>query len=199
MVDINSGKLLINTTYRYLYPALYYHSRELMYKLRSFYKVFIGIGDMYDNTPIGEYLYIVIDTTAKRARYQEDFAKFLEWLQDKDYYYKDYTYSETRHVVVLRMPDRFSEHIGKAIAGEFKGMYTKKELEEMYQESNMSLFNGTIQERVFPVILGNPKYLPTFVSEVNKRFATEVTEDDMRDAHSYEISLLLQENVLNLK
>lgn len=199
MMDINSGKLILNNTYRYLYPALYYHSRELMYKLRSFYKVFVGIGDMYDTIPIGEYLYIVIDTSNKRARYLEDFAKFLDWLREKHYYIKDYTINETKHALVIELPEEFKDLIGKAVAGQYKGMYTKQQLEEIYKEEYLSLFNGQVKERVINVVLGNPKYLSTFVTEVNKRFATEVTEDDMRDAHSYEISLLLAENVLNYK
>ena len=195
-VDINSGKLIINNTYRYVFPCLVEHSVELMLKLKTLYKAFVGIGDKFDTLPIGKYIYIVLDTSDRRKGYLENVANFLNWISEKDYYVKDYTYSTTRHVVVLELPSVHEDAIFRCISGDYKGLYTKEQF-DVYYKPNMFTVNEGFINRVNGGVFAESNYLPTFVSLVNERFKTEITVEDYKDVEQYEIQLLLPEEVLN--
>lgn len=191
-----SGKAIINNTYLYLYPCLQEHSQELLFKMRSFYKLAIAVGDDYDTLPFGEYIYIVFSTEERSPGYRARFEKFLNWVREVDYYKKDYTYNENAHTLVLKMPDRFYDLPVKLMNNEYKGIYTDDEIKKFYNTKYISI-TPELLLKVIAVIKQDKEYFPTFVAEVNKKFATNIAEHELLHVKSYELGLLLSDNVLN--
>lgn len=191
-----TGKSIINNTYLYIYPCLLEHGTELMLRMRRFYKLGVAVGDDYDTLPFGEYVYIVFDNTERRIRYQEDFRDFLTWVRQATFYEKDYTYSEQAHVLVLRLPDKFYDLPAKLVESKYGNIYTKDEMQRFYNEKYISI-TPELKTKVVSVIGRNKNYFPTFVKEVNKRFATDFSEHELSHIEDYELGLILSENVLN--
>lgn len=191
-----TGKSYINNTYLYIYPCLLEHGSELMLRMRRFYKLGFAIGDDYDTLPFGDYLYIVFDNTERRPNYQEDFLRFLEWVRQGDYYKKDYTYSEQAHVLVLKLPERYYDLAHRLMDSEYRNIYSEEDLKSYYDIRYIST-TPELKEKVLSVIRGDKKYFPTFVKEVNAKFATDFSEHELSHIKDYETGLILSDNVLN--
>lgn len=191
-----SGKSVINNTYLYIYPCLRDHGKELMLRMRSFYKLAVTIGDDYDMLDFGQYVYVTFSNIERSPGYLDRFGKFLNWIREQEYYVKDYSNNEVAHTVVLKLPDRFYDLPARLIDSKYKGIYNKDELEEFYKKDYISLTED-MKKKVMSVVLGSKEYFPTFVKNVNERFATEFTEDDLKHIEDYEIGLIMSENVLN--
>lgn len=193
-----SGKANVNNTgYMYILPCLRAHGEELMRKLRKVYKLGVAVGDDNDDLPIGEYIYIVIDTTARNKFYLNVFSDFMQWVREEPYYKKDYTLSERAHVLVLRYPDEFYDICTKLSENKYLGLYTKEQLDLFYRDEYISM-TAQMKEKIYNVVIGNPEYFPTFVKEVNEKFAVCLSEDDFDNPQEMGLGLILSENVLNV-
>jgi len=191
-MQIQSGKLYENKTWRYLYPSLKYYGEELMSKLASFFKLAVGVND-YNMKGTGNCIYILIDTNiaiasdSERLAYKKRFNQFLDWVSYKYYYVTDYIYDSNKHMVVLKLPVQHSTSYLSFIKGRYSEMYNSKELNTYFRY--ISISNKDIEERqnekmrtTRNVLTKNIEYVPIFVDIVNKRFNTEVGVKDFKDA-----------------
>ena len=98
-MQIQSGKLYENRTWKYLFPCLKFYGPELMSKLSSFFKLAVGVND-YNKKEKQACIYILVDTNiaiasdVERAEYKHKFAQFLDWLSYKPYFVSDYIYGK---------------------------------------------------------------------------------------------------------
>lgn len=184
-MQIQSGKLYENRTWKYLYPSLKYYGDELMNNLAVFFKLAIGVRDM--NTKESNCLFILIDTEISKNKIQEEnykkkFATFLEWLKDKEYYVKDYMYEDNsgKHMVVLKLPNTYKDNYLHFIKGEYSEMYTDKAINHYFKYISISnkitqqKINDRIKKTKF-VLKKDKAYLEDFVKIVNTRFNTNVS------------------------
>ena len=92
-MQIQSGKLYENRTWKYLYPCLKHYGLELMNYLTSFFKLAIGVADS-NVTVEGNCIFILVDTNltlsnnVETAKYKANFSKFLDWVKYQYFYVK---------------------------------------------------------------------------------------------------------------
>lgn len=195
-MQIQSGKLYENRAWKYLYPSLKYYGEELMEKLASFFKVAIGIGDMSLEKNVGNCLFILIDmklplNSGNDMNYKINFEKFLNWVSYKDYYVTDYVFEDTyisgKHMIVLKIPEKYDFSYLDFIKGRYSKMYTKKELNKFFAVVNLAdksvekVRNERVQNTRF-VLQKDPKYIQEFCDIVNKDYKTTIKVVDFEDA-----------------
>jgi len=191
-MQIQSGKLYENRTWKYLYPCLKYYGEELTTKLSSFFKLGVGVND-YNRRESGGCIYILIDTNialasdADRLDYKRKFDKFLDWISYKYYYVTDYVYDKDKHMVVLKIPNDYQTSYLQFIKGNYSQMYPNRIINDYFKYINIS--NKEIEDRqnkkmrvIRSVLQKNKEYVSTFVGVVNKKYNTEVTVEDFKDA-----------------
>jgi hypothetical protein len=185
-MQIQSGKLYENRTWKYLYPCLKAYGPELNSYLASFFKVGVGIGDFNIDTPSDcNCIFILIDTNIPLGSerdislYKLKFAKFLDWLKYQYFYVKDYMYEDTsgKHMIVLKIPLKHEIAYVKFIQGEYFNMYLQKDLNEYFKY--VTLDNKEIEKKrnekiknARNVLTKSKEYVPTFVEIVKEEFRT---------------------------
>lgn len=197
-MQIQSGKLYKNRTWRYLYPSLKIYGKELMTYLSQFLKLGVGIGD--SNVSSQEpCIFILIDTNmvfktqAELDNYKSRFANFLNWLRYQFYYVTDYVYDGLdsggeKHMIVLRLSYKHDLSYLSFIKGKYSEMYKQNEVYDYFKV--ISLPNNKQAEITLNKELENTrsiffkekKYIPTFAKIVNDRFDTDNPDSDFEDA-----------------
>ncbi len=191
-MQIQSGKLYENRTWKYLYPCLKHYGDELMDKLSSFFKVAVGVHD-HNRKEDGNCIYILIDTNIPlasdydRQEYKRKFTKFLDWVSYKHYYVTDYIFEKDKHMIVLRLPHDYDITYINFVNGKYSKMYPQRVVNEYFKYITIS--NKEIEDRqnskirtTRAILTKNKSYLPTFVDIVNKDFNTDITVEDYKDA-----------------
>ena len=204
-MQIQSGKLYENRTWKYLFPCLKYYGNDLINYLTSFIKLGVGIGD--DNVKTeGNCIFILIETNVPlaseldRNSYKRSFSKFLDWLRYQPYYMTDYVYegldSGEKHMVVIKVPPIHDTTYVNFIQGNYSEMYKKEELNKYFNIMNNDANNLHVtarNERVHNsrlVLTKDSKYAPTFVNQINKEYGSNATLEDFKDAElDYPIKL----------
>lgn len=210
-MQIQSGKLYENRVWKYLYPCIKGHGATLVNYLSSFVKLAIGIGDssirVKDNC-----LFILIQTSIKtgtitqRKDYRDNFIKFLDWVKYQNYYVKDYIYenkdeAET-HMVVLKIPEEYTESFNMFVEGSYSKMFTEKQINYLFplveDNNNPSLMKRN--ERISSarsVFSKKPHRLEEFKNIVNKEFhRAETVREDYKDAeYEFPISYNLDQEI----
>lgn len=196
-MQIQSGKLYENRTWKYLYPCLKHYGPELMNYLTSFFKLGVGVAD--SNVSVeGNCIFILIDTnlvlsnSIETAKYKANFSKFLDWLKYQYFYVKDYVYEDLgtgeKHMIVLKLPHKYDLTYMSFIKGKYSQMYTQKEINDYFgyisipsnKESEKKVNEKLSITR--KILQKDLSYLKNFVEIVNKNFETNVTEKDFKDA-----------------
>jgi len=195
-MQIQSGKLYENRTWKYLYPCLKHYDSELIKRLSSFFKLCVGVGDQ-NKEDLSISLYILIDTnialSSEQARvdYKIRFGEFLTWLKHQDYYVDDYMYENgvvsTKHMVVITLPKEFHNAYFNFIKGNYSNMYTPKAINDYFAYVKLTnketeLIRNAKIKNTRDVLTKDKKYLPKFVAQVNERFATNVEDKYFLDA-----------------
>lgn len=191
-MNIQSGKLYENRTWKYLYPSLKFYGEELTVKLSSFLKLAVGVNDSYREKN-GNCIYILIDTelssvtALERQAYRTKFGEFLKWVKDKYYYVTDYVFEKGKHMVVLRLHKNFENSYMHFIKGDYSEMYPDKIIYDYFK--HVTLANKEVQKKrndkmkiIRDILKKNSEYLPKFVAQVNKDFKTNVDVSYFKDA-----------------
>ena len=210
-MQIQSGKLYENRTWRYLYPCLKNYGMHLINYLSSFIKLGIGIGDNNVKTERNS-IFILIQTDpigasdTDRQNYKRNFSKFLDWLRYQPFYVKDYVYedldSAVKHMVVLKIPPKHNIAYDKFVKGKYSEMYSKEEINAYFNIMNNDDNNPVISKRNERVSLSrkiltrDSKHLPVFVETVNKDFGTDIVVEDFKDAE-LDYPIKLQEEIFS--
>lgn len=209
-MQIQSGKLYDNRTWKYLFPCLKYYGSELVNHLSTFYKLGIGIGDVNVKEISGNCVYILFDTNipliteADRLKYKTNFSKFIDWVKYQPYYERDYIFDSEKHMIVLKVPHVNDMSYLDFIRGNYSKMYTIKELNSYFNivpnpkgNANTTIRNNRIKEARL-VLLRDKDYAKTFVQKVNKQYGTEATIYDFIDAE-YDFPIRLEEEIFNYR
>jgi hypothetical protein len=185
-MQIQNGKLYENRTYKYLFPSLKFYGKDLTTYLSSFFKLGIGVNDVnFDTKEASNCIFILFDTTASASTgdknnivYKERFSKFIEWLQDKHYYIKDYPYEVgSKHMIVLELPTNHHSAYLSFINGKYSEMYTDKEINKYFEFLKFS--SKVVEDKHFKrvkntrdILTKDKGYVKDFVDIVNKTFNT---------------------------
>lgn len=206
-MQIQSGKLYENRTYKYLFPIVKHYGEELTNYLRYFIKLGVGLGDDNRKLPAGCF-FILIDTNPKiqnQKQYFEKLDRFLTWIKYQDYYVDDYIYCMkddcSSHMVVLDMPSKYNTAYIKFIIGRYSQMYTEQEINKLFPIDNSSTNNKLISEYndrirfVRNVLLKKDE--SDFLKKVNKDFGTDLKKFSIDGELDY--SPDLREEIFNFK
>ena len=133
-MEIEYGKLYLNRTWKYLYPALRVYEPNLINYLNSLIKVGVGIHDdnfvEEDDNPK---IFILIQTklkdptTLKARTYNKKIIEFFEYLREQSFYVDDYLYEMSEdsclHMVVIKYPKNFIPVFNNFKEGAYHKMY----------------------------------------------------------------------------
>lgn len=189
-MNIKSGEFYNNKTRRYLYPCIVaYYGQELINRINSFCKLAVGIGDGNKVTQ-NNCLFILLDTSEKGLRTTLDmsrFENFLVWIRKQDFYETDYLKSESSHMIVIKIPEKYQKSVFKFLKGKYSEMYSSKDIFKCYRYANIP--DKELEERVNNNI---KRYITTltndldnfelFIKELNEDFGTTITKKDILEA-----------------
>lgn len=211
-MQIQSGKLYENRTWKYLYPCLKYYGEDLMEKLASFFKIAIGVGDMSLEKNVGNCLFILVDTRLpindkNNQNYRINFEKFLDWVSYKPYYVTDYIFEDLneseKHMIVIKLPEKYDFSYLDFVRGRYSKMYTKKEINIFFNLVNIpdkaveKVRNIRVQN-TRSILLKDSDYVQTFCDIVNNDFNEHVTPYQYKDAE-LDYPPKLEEEIFNYK
>lgn len=151
-MEIKYGKLYLNRTWKYLYPALRVYEPTLIAYLNSLVKVAVGIYD--DNFVESEEdidepkIFVLIQTKLKKEnsfkarRYAANVAEFFTYIRRQPCYVDDYLYEiteeSTLHMVVIKYPENFKEVFRAFKAGEYHKMYGRDVVKQFFPLASLN-------------------------------------------------------------
>lgn len=192
-MDIKIGKNFINKTWRFLTPSLRGYDDVFINKFNSVYKLAIGIHDtLLDGSEIAydRNIYIMLDKSYRNKLYQE----FIDYIKFQDYYITDYNPSSNlnsrKHMIVIKIPKRFSNAYDMFIESKYSKMYTKNEID--------TLFSHPTKTDDKKILLKYPEAYDSFVKKVNKEFNCNFTTSNL-NADEYELPLKKEEEIFNYR
>lgn len=161
-MKVESGKLFLNRTWKYIYPALRVYGQDTINYLNSLIKLGVGIQDQNyepehkEDTPM---IFILIQTqlkesaqTAREKNYLKYIDEFFTFIRKQVFYIDDYLYDIKDnccyHMVVLRFPESFKHTFGKFIVGKYSEMYHKTIIDKFFPIKNL---NKVYNKKVFKV------------------------------------------------
>lgn len=210
-MEIHSGKLFKNKTWRYLYPTLKYYGPDLDNYITSFIKLSIGIGDI--NVAFEEdNLFILFDVELKNhmqinlQKYREKFQQFLHFVKIQHYYTSDYVYKydkfSTGHIVVLKIPYIFKNAMYNFIKGKYSLMYSEEQIKKYFGFRKFD--NKTLEREVNKIIkstrdvfLKDEKRKKAFIKRVNFDFDTNIKEEMFNDNFELDYPPRFSEEIFN--
>lgn len=189
-MQIQSGKLYENKSWKYLLPSLKYYGPELHAYLSTFFKVAVGVKDKNVDTGDSLNLFILIDTNIPMLNdrdvqdYKSKFEKFLNWVKYQPYYTTDYIYSGHLHMVVIQLPAKHKGTYWEFVEGKYSQMYTELEKNEYFRFINIANKEKEREanDRIShtrAVLSKNAKHLPVFVDKINKLYNTQLTVEEL--------------------
>lgn len=212
-MQIQSGKLYENKTWRYLYPTLKLYGKTLGRHLNSLLKLGIGLGDgnlVFEDK--GPCLYILVDTKIYKPgitieEYREKLSAFLDWVRFQPYYVIDYVYNKLdkreQHMIVLQIPKSCHISVEKFKLGKYSEMYSEEIRLQLFPKVNYT--DKTLEEKVNKRILETNAILikdkvlaPKFLNLINKEFGTNLEMKDILD-HELDLPPFIWEEVFNYK
>ena len=211
-MQIQSGKLYENRTWKYLYPCLKVYGGTLKTYLNSFFKLAVGLGDHNIDINEDNCIYILIDTNIHSPQqslqtYREYLSKFLDWVRFQPYYVTDYIFEGfdrgEKHMLVLRLPDTYKESYIKFKQGKYSEMYSSKDIDNLYSlivNSNKNIeikVNNNITN-IKNVLTKNSSHLELFRKQINDEFGTNLSLNDLKD-HELDLPPSQNEEIFNYK
>lgn len=207
-MQIQSGKLYENRTWKYLYPCLKYYGSSLTAGLSNFFKLAVGVGDINNQEEVN-CIYILIDTNLaltdkQRQDYKERFAKFLDWISYQDYYINDYIYDSDSHMIVLKLPTKYSDTYINFVKGEYSKMYNLAEVRDYFsyitnmKNKDLQMKQNAKLKATKSVLSKDKNYIQTFVDKVNKDFNTQADISCFQEAE-LDYPPKKQEEIFNFK
>ena len=211
-MQIQSGKLYENKTWKYLYPCLRVYGNQLKTYLNNFYKLGVGLKDYNIDIEEDNCIYILLDTKIHLGQqslqtYRENLSVFLDWVRFQPYYVIDYVFdgfdSGEKHMLVLKLPTIYNKTYNKFIKGKYSEMYTPKDIENIFPlvtNSNKELeikINSKLKE-VKNILYRNSDQLENFRNQLNKEFGTNLSISDIRN-HELDFPPIQEEETFNYK
>ena len=211
-MQIQSGKLYENKTWKYLCPCLKIYGNQLKIHLNSFYKLGVGLKDYNIDIEESNCIYILIDTKIHSAQqslqsYRENLSKFLDWIRFQPYYVIDYVFegfdNGEKHMLVLKLPETYNKAYSRFYKGRYSEMYSLKEINELFplivnSNKELEVRVNTKIKKIKDILNKNTNYLETFREQVNKEFGTNLSLSDIRN-HELDLPPSQNEEIFNYK
>lgn len=171
--------VLENKTYLYLYPTLRDYGEEFLRFLRGLDLIEVKLKDVNVQTKNHcFYLRYSVNTQGKKNMIQ----KFLEYLQDKEYFIKEYIYDNSSHIIVIQVPKGHNNAIIHFLKGEYSKMYSPQKLKKYFYNTSSNPVVMERFKRTRQVLRRDKKYVSVFVKKVNSQFETKVEEKYFKNA-----------------
>lgn len=193
-MHIEIGKYYVNKTWRFLLPCLRGHGDVFIRKFNPVFKLAVGIHDtLLDNSrkSDGRSIYILCDKLVNKIAFDE----FLNWLKYQGYYIADYCpdseiLKSRKHVIVLKIPEVFSDAYDHFLQGNYSLMYLEQDLK--------LLFSNPARQKEYDILSRNSKIIEEFTKKVNDEFGTTVESEHFKNAE-LELPLKKIEEIFNYK
>lgn len=216
-MQIIDGKLYLNRTWKYIYPALRVYGFQPISYLNELIKQSVGISDINfqeeDKIPK---IFILIQTRDLRAsmskakEYETKVSKFFEYIRNQEYYIDDYLYDINSkccsHMVVLRFPDTFGKKFNNFVKGEYSKMYTQEEIKKYFplaslnKSKNITISNSLGDNlEIHKVFTKEPEFKKIFIDKINKDFGLEMSENEFDINMELDYLPTLEEELFNYK
>lgn len=211
-MQLQSGKLYENRTWKYLYPCLNAYGKTLKNYLNSFFKLGVGIKDCNIDSIEERSLYILIDAKISSphiipAEYRERLEKFLEWVRYQPFYKTDYVYEGIRnsekHMLVIKFPSVYYKAYDKFLLGEYSKMFTSQEIETLFSFSTLkdkkieTLVNSRKKD-TRNILTKHANNRGIFLKKLNEEFNTDLTLEDIEE-HELDFPPVEEEETFNFK
>ena len=201
-MQISDGKLYLNRTWKYIYPALRVYGFQPISYLNELIKQGVGIYDLnFEEDDPDPKIFILIQTQVlnlklNKKEYEGKISRFFEFIRRQDYYVSDYIYDIDRsccsHMLVLKFPQEFKDIFKSFKQGKYSEMYSQKIISKYFPNSNLSkLFNsnsiittsktlGTNLE-IHGVLSKSSEYKEEFIKSIKKDFEVEVSNSEVSE------------------
>lgn len=212
MIEIESGYIFGNKTFRYLYPIVNSYSKEFSSKhnrvglhLRA-----AAISDIkYVKAKGVEYethLFLVYDENGafdiEKKRYaniqygRQVFKEFLQFARQYTHYEDDYYFEKIKghlHCVVFKVPKRFHGAIEQLKSSNYSKMYSDKDLSDIDIRPKNRLKQPDFR---YGILRRTHEYMESFEAILQERFNSniELDEDDPRE---YDFPFKLEDEIFN--
>ena len=206
-MQISDGKLYLNRTWKYLYPALRVYGFQPISYLNDLIKLGVGVHDLHykEEDPQTPKIFILIQTkainnkTINNKGYEERVESFFKFIRQQDYYVDDYIYdinhSCCSHMVVLEYPKEFVTVMQNFKSGKYSFMFSEKEIKKFFPNENLdklfissrNLNSFTISETVgdnleiHGVLSKNENFKSYFQERLYKDFGVQVNSSDISE------------------
>lgn len=167
---------LKNKTFEYLTPLLRSYP-NIISKLNNLSVIAYCIGDYFDKENTTPSFYIMIDSEYKK----DDFFKFINFLEDTNYFIKYYNHSVNIYVIVIKILEEHQNAYYKFKESKYSKMFTKDEIS--------TYFDNTPRRKTYEKLRKSEKgkqlYLDLLVNEYNIDLETE----DIEHHEEYDLPL----------
>jgi len=138
---IIKGNFYKNRSHKFVLPILirsYGKSMTLLYNTMC--KAAVGVNDQTAaNLGITYYrhLFILIDVKATKVKIAQtqlykDFASFMKVIRSHEAYEYDYCYEQDMQMIILKLPEKYSEVIEEFLKGSYSKMLSEEEIERIF-------------------------------------------------------------------
>ena len=221
-MQIQDGKLYLNRTWKYIYPALRVYGFQPISYLNDLIKQGVGIHDINfnDEEPHIPKIFILIQTQvpgmrgAKAKEYEEKVNKFFNYIRQQSYYVDDYLYNIKdnccSHMVVIKFPQYFLSIYNHFKKGEYSKMFPEDSvIKKYFPLENLSKVSSSLTVtlsktlganlEIHRVLKKDISYKKEFVEILNKDFNTNLKVEELKDEAELDYLPLLEEEVFNFK
>lgn len=162
-----------NKTSEYLSPCLKEgYSRIFEVKFKEMFVLAYGIGDkVIEENPnfiIGNKspIFILIDTFANKRKSED----FIYWIRYQSYFIKDYPMDliGRAHMIILDFPSKYSNAYDKFLEGRYSEMFTKEEIDKLFQKDSYE----------YKVLTKDKSLIPVFAKKLKETFELSSLKDD---------------------
>jgi len=191
------GKTFKNKTWNFIVPIIKEYDDLFLTKLSQQQVLAYAIHDYFindNNIPTDNYLYILCNTKTKSK-----FIDFLKYVKTKPYYITDYTFdinlhNPTTHIIVIKLPEHYTDLLTNFIQGNYTKLYTKEQIDFLFN-------NATKQDLQRKILTKHSTIYNNFIQKINIEFNTNLTLSDFisegGDLKEVELPPNLSEEVFN--
>lgn len=202
-MQISDGKLYLNRTWKYIYPALRVYGFQPISYLNELIKQGVGIYDLnFEEDDPDPKIFILIQTQVlnlklNKKEYEGKISRFFNFIREQDYYVSDYIYDIEKsccsHMLVLKFPEEFKNIFKSFKQGKYSEMYSDKIISKYFPNSNLSkLFKNPSTNittsrtlgsnlEIHGVLYKNSEYKEEFIKSIKKDFEVDVLESEVSE------------------
>lgn len=184
---VTRAETIRNKTYEYLTPILRTYKDNILVKLNELFVIAYGIGDYFDKDNDTPSFYILIDMKFNKDK----FVKFIEYVEQAEYYIKHYNHNRDSMVVVIKIPNEYEKAYFK---------FKKSKYSEMYNPEQIELFfNNKKREKTYEKLTKSNKGILHYQETLYNVFDVNMSPEDVQEHPEYDlpIEIDIQKEIFN--